>query len=228
MQRTKLQCVGFIMDGNRRWAKEQGLATIEGHRRGAVVFRDSIEWVSETGIPHVVYYAFSTENWKRGPEEVESLMELFRVWLQNFESQLTTLPVTVRFVGRRRDFSEDLQTQMDRLEEQSKQKTDTKTTVWIALSYGGRAEIINAVNEAITHGELVTEQRFERLLWTADMPDPDIIIRTGGEHRLSNFMTWKSVYSELFFIDTYWPALTKSDFTGILMQYEARERRKGV
>jgi undecaprenyl diphosphate synthase len=228
MQGTEIQCVGFIMDGNRRWSKEQNLPTPEGHQRGAEVFRESIEWVSEVAIPHAVYYAFSTENWNRSEEEVGYLMELFRIWLQNFAAQIDTLPIQVRFVGRREDFPESMQKLMEQLEGKSLSKKEIKTTTWIALSYGGRAEILAAVNEAILQGRRVTEEGFERLLWTAEMPDPDLIIRTGGEHRLSNFVTWKSVYSELFFLDKHWPALTKSDFNDILRQYEARERRKGA
>jgi undecaprenyl diphosphate synthase len=116
---------------------------------------------------------------------------------------------------------------MNELEKYSEKNENIETTVWIALSYGGRAEIIEATNRAIRNGKEVTEETFAQLLWTADMPDPDIIVRTGGEKRLSNFMTWRSVYSELLFIDTYWPALTKVEFNGILKEYESRERRGG-
>lgn len=236
MQKTEAQCIGFIMDGNRRFAKEHGLPTLAGHQKGGEVFADSIRWVCDAGIPHAVYYAFSTENWKRDDVEVGYLMELFREWLQRLEQELeeqhtkgaAKRAVMVRIVGRREDFTDDLQKQMSRCEELSFQKKGDVTTIWIALSYGGRAEIVAAVNKAIAQGEIVTEETFERLLWTADMPDPDLIVRTGGEHRLSNFMTWKSVYSELFFIDKYWPVLTKSDFDDILMQYGNRERRKGT
>lgn len=230
MNEVDIHCIGFIMDGNRRWAKERRLPTFEGHRKGGDVLASSIRFFNEAKIPHVVYYAFSTENWKRSKEEVSYLMSLFREWLVKLEKEVNQNKngqLRVRIVGRKKDFSEDIQTQMDRLEQINAQEK-VVTTVWIALSYGGRAEIVEAVNAAIVRGDAVTEESFEKLLWTADMPDPDIIVRTGGEHRLSNFMTWKSVYSELLFLDKYWPALTRDDFEGILMQYAARERRKGA
>lgn len=219
---TKLQCIGFIMDGNRRWAKAHDLPTLAGHAKGAEVFSKSIEWVCEAGIPHAVYYAFSTENWRRSEEEVGYLMNLFREWLtKNTKRQ----GVRIRVVGRRGDFAPDMQAQLQQIEQESEQLA--ATTIWVALSYGGRAEIVTAVNDAIAKGEQVTEASFEQLLSTAEMPDPDIIVRTGGEQRLSNFMTWKSVYSEFLFLEKQWPTLTKSDFDGILNHYENRDRRKG-
>ncbi len=226
-----MQCVGFIMDGNRRWAKEQGLSTLEGHQKGGEVFADSIHWVRDAGIPHAVYYAFSTENWKRTKEEVDYLMGLFGVWLERIDRQLTDdaeFPFKVRVIGRRADFTEDIKQKIEALETKSAARADAAVTVWVALSYGGRAEILTAVNEAVRRGELVDEENFSQLLWTAGMPDPDIIIRTGGEHRSSNFLPWQTVYSEYFFLDKYWPALTKADFEGILMRYATRERRKGT
>ncbi len=219
-------CLGFIMDGNRRWAKEQGLDTLEGHKRGQEVFLDFIRFIRDAEIPHAVFYAFSTENWKRSEREVGYLMELFSHHLSRLDEELEEQGVRVKIIGRRADFSPELQSQMNKLEEKSLKYTGT--TIWIALSYGGRAEIISAVNEAIANGQPVTEESFEELLWTANMPDPDLIVRTSGEQRLSNFVTWRSVYSELYFIEKHWPALTKSDFEDILTEYATRERRKGV
>lgn len=213
------------MDGNRRWATVQGLSTLEGHQKGVEVMQDSIEWVKNAGIPHAVYYAFSTENWKRSEEEVSYLMSLFG---KEMERQSQDKNIQIRIIGRRADFSANLQKQMNELEQNSEGYKDTKTTIWIALSYGGRAELVEAINKAIALKEPVSEESFEQLLWTAKMPDPDIIIRTGGEHRLSNFLTWKSVYSELHFIDKHWPALTKDDFEDILIEYDTRERRRGA
>lgn len=223
------------MDGNRRWAREQGFPTFEGHKKGGDVLTDSMKWVGDAEIPHAVYYAFSTENWNRSEEEVSYLMDLFRDWLQKIEMKLrdnntetqNEKKIKVRVVGRRKDFAKDIQDKMNELEAESLKHPEAKTTIWLALSYGGRAEIVEAVNKAVEKGELVTEETFEQLLWTGDMPDPDMIVRTGGEHRLSNFMTWKSVYSELLFLDKHWPALTKSDFDDILKEYEKRERRRG-
>jgi undecaprenyl diphosphate synthase len=220
------QCLGFIMDGNRRWAKEQNLPTLDGHQKGLDVFLDIVRFVREAHIPHAVFYAFSTENWKRSETEVTYLMGLFSSLLLKMAEDLEEEKVRVRIVGRREDFSPALQKQMEELEEKSAKYIGT--TIWVALSYGGRAEIIEATNEAVKRGEVVTEETFEKLLWTAELPDPDMIIRTSGEARLSNFLTWRSAYSELYFIDKHWPALTKADFEDILLQYEKRERRHGA
>jgi undecaprenyl diphosphate synthase len=224
-------CLGFIMDGNRRWAEEQGKQKMEGHAAGFAVFQDVVRWVRDAGIPHAVFYAFSTENWQRTVPEVEYLMQLFEhtltELLQKTEANVAGDGggVRVRIIGRRSDFSPLLQRLMNELEEKSKQYTET--TIWLALSYGGRAEIVEAVNAAVAAGTPVTEETFAELLWTAEMPDPDLIVRTSGEQRLSNFVTWRSVYSELLFLDKHWPALEKSDFDAILEEYATRERRRG-
>ncbi len=230
METTTIHSIGFIMDGNRRWAKAHGLPTLVGHKQGGEVFVKTMEWVRDAGIPHAVYYAFSTENWNRSEEEVSYLMNLFREWLIKIESKLKDddRSFRVRVIGRREDFSTEIQAQIEEIENLNSIATGAVTTIWVALSYGGRAEIVTAVNRAIEQGETVTEKTFEQLLWTAELPDPDLIVRTGGEKRLSNFLTWRSVYSELLFVDTYWPALTKDDFIGILKEYESRERRKGI
>jgi len=235
MEDKQPQCLGFIMDGNRRWATDQGLQAHEGHQKGSEVLSDSIDWVRRAHIPHAVYYAFSTENWNRSEAEVSYLMQLFSEGLrkiekridENHEEDTKDFPINIRIIGRRQDFSTELQEQMNAMEKRNAEFPDPVSTIWIALSYGGRAELIEAVNTAIKNGEAVTEESFEKLLWTADMPDPDMIVRTSGEHRLSNFMTWRSVYSELYFIDKHWPALTKDDFRDILAEYSRRNRRKG-
>jgi undecaprenyl diphosphate synthase len=219
-------CLGFIMDGNRRYAKEQNLPTLEGHQKGLDVFLDVVRFVRDEHIPHAVFYAFSTENWKRSEEEVGYLMVLFEQLLQKLSNQLSEEGVRVRIVGRRQDFSKTLQAQMDELEKKSSEYTET--TIWIALSYGGRAEIVEAVNEAVKTGVIVDEKIFESLLWTAEMPDPDMIVRTSGEQRLSNFLSWKSAYSEFYFLEKHWPALTKADLKDILIEYAKRERRQGA
>ena len=225
LKNSKPTCLGFIMDGNRRWAKEQNLPTLEGHQKGLDVFLDVVRFVRDEEIPHAVFYAFSTENWKRAEAEVSYLMSLFSSLLARMSEELTEQGVRVRIVGRREDFSAALQKQMNELEEKSSRYTTT--TVWIALSYGGRAEIVDAVNLAVKAGKEVDEASFEALLSTTNMPDPDMIVRTSGEQRLSNFLTWKSVYSELYFIDKHWPALTKADLQDILAEYAKRERRHG-
>lgn len=219
------QCIGFIMDGNRRWAKEQGLDTYAGHYRGHEVFNECVSWLVERKIPHGVFYAFSTENWNRSEHEVGYLMKLFRGLFTDMRKTIEEQHVRIRIVGCREDFAKDIQEQMTALERESMKYTDT--TIWIALSYGGRVEIIAAVNEAVRQGEAVDEQSFQSLLWSAGMPDPDIIVRTSGEQRLSGFMTWSSVYSELYFIEKHWPALAQADFDDILTEYGKRQRRRG-
>lgn len=224
---TTIKCLGFIMDGNRRWAKEQGLPTLEGHRQGLEKFFETIDWVQNVGIENVVYYAFSTENWQRSKEEVTYLMNLFREVIQRLENQLEEKQVKIKVIGRRNDFEVDIIEKINLIEQKSLKNAKAKTTIWIALSYGGRAELVEAINQAIKLGEKIDEETFSQLLWTADLPDADLIVRTSGEQRLSNFLTWRSVYSELLFLEQHWPALTKVDFENILLDYANRERRKG-
>jgi undecaprenyl diphosphate synthase len=214
------------MDGNRRWATEQNLPTLDGHQKGLEVFLDAVRFVRDEEIPHAVFYAFSTENWKRSEAEVGYLMQLFSGLLARLSVELNEKQVKVRIIGQRVDFSPTLQARMNELEEKSSAHTDT--TIWIALSYGGRAEIVAGVNRAIKNGEPVNEDAFRQLLWTADMPDPDLIIRTSGEERLSNFLLWSAAYSEFYFIKKHWPALTKADFNDMLLQYGNRKRRQGI
>lgn len=218
-------CVGFIMDGNRRWANEQQLSSLDGHVAGKDVFRETVGWVREQHIPHAVYFAFSTENWRRSEAEVESLLELFMVMLTTMLSEVHENKVRVRVIGERQSFSIELQKRIAELETVSEEYEGL--TIWIALSYGGRAEILAATNAAIAAGQAVDEATFVQYMWSADMPDPDLIIRTGGEQRLSNFLPWQSVYTELIFTDTYWPAFTKAEFMRMLHIYEQRQRRQG-
>ena len=216
------------MDGNRRWAKANHLSTIAGHQQGAEVLVNSIRFVRDRAIQHAVYYAFSTENWKRTPEEVAGLMTIFKEAIATLRATAKEeVPVRIRFIGQREDFDSELQAAMKDLEAESAEST-YRTTIWVALSYGGRAEIVAAANAAVAQGNVVTEATFATLLWTAELPDPDIIVRTSGEERLSNFLTWRSVYSELYFIEKPWPALTAEDFEDILSEYATRSRRHGA
>lgn len=213
-------CVGFIMDGNRRFAREQNLPEVAGHVAGKEKFTEVANWVVEAGIPHAVFYAFSTENWKRSPEEVEQLINLMLLDLRD------RVKAKIKIIGKVSDLPHAVQENIARHEVFSLEK-DYQTTIWIALSYGGRPEILAAVNEAVANGSPITEEEFSMLMWSNGMPDPDLIIRTGGEHRLSGFLTWQSIYSELFFCDTYWPAFSKEEFLHILKDYSKRERRIG-
>ncbi|MEZ4194974.1 MAG: polyprenyl diphosphate synthase [Candidatus Paceibacterota bacterium] len=220
-----LQCVGFIMDGNRRFAKAKGEETLAGHLAGKEKFKEVIDWVIEASIPHAVFYAFSTENWKRSADEIEYLLGLL-MNESDPDSNYINKNVRLRTIGDIDRFPKLMQARLRKSELETAGKRYV-TTVWLALSYGGRAEIVKAVNLAIKNGEPVTEKSFHQLLETREMPDPDLIIRTGGEQRLSNFLPWQSIYSELFFVDTYWPAFTKDEFQRILSEYAKRERRLG-
>lgn len=222
------QCVGFIMDGNRRWAKARGLQTLEGHAQGYETLKNIITAVHTAHIPHIVFYAFSTENWKRTEAEVGYLMSLMHRAHDEFKRLLETdgRNITLRVVGEVERLPEALQSEI--AQTSAEHDPDTELTVWIAFSYGGRAEIVQAVNRAIANGEQVTEASFQKLLWTDGMPDPDLIIRTSGEKRLSNFLLWQSAYSELFFTDTLWPDFGETEFKGILEDYRKRQRRVGA
>lgn len=226
MTDTTLHCIAFIMDGNRRWAKEQGMKAWQGHSAGAKTVKQAIRWIVELGIPHAIFYAFSTENWKRSTVETHALMELFAVYIQELTQAAEAHHFSLRFVGRRSDLPSHVHELVNKAEE--KTASYGNYTIWIALSYGGRAEIVDAVNQAVATGQSVTEEEFSQMLWTAKMPDPDLLIRTGGEVRLSNFLPWQLVYSELMFTDTYWPAFTKDEFLSMVEQYEQRERRGGA
>ena len=218
-------CVGIIMDGNRRWAKGRGLPKLEGHRAGLLgTLRNTVRHARERGIKHLIVYMFSTENWNREPAEVSYLMDLFRESIRKEMKDLGEEGVRIRFAGQRDRFSEDLQQAMDTTEKETMR--NDAITLWCCLSYGGRAEIAAAAQAAATEGA-ITEEALSRKLWTEDMPDPDIIIRTGGEQRLSNFLPWQSVYSELFFTDTLWPDFKKEEFGAILTEFTLRERRRG-
>lgn len=222
------QCVGMILDGNRRWAKARGIPKLEGHRAGYEKLKETARWAFEAGVKTLLVYAFSTENWQREADEVSYLMQLLKWALQHEVEIFMKEETRVRIIGDRARFSEDIQTLMRRVEEKTAQ--NKKGTIGILLSYGGRAEIVSAAKELARSAiapDAVTEEEFSKHLWTAGIPDPDLIIRTGGVMRLSNFLTWQSVYSELFFLETLWPDFTKEEFTSILSEYAERERRFG-
>jgi len=222
---TSVSCVGIILDGNRRWAEAHGLPKLEGHRVGLLeTLRDTVRFIRDRGIKHLAVYMFSAENWGRDKKEVEYLMDLFRESIHKEMKEFGKENVRIRFVGQRERFSEDLQRAMNDTERETKE--NKAITLWCCLSYGGRAEIVAAANAAADAGE-VTEETLAKHLWTAGMPDPDIIIRTSGEKRLSGFLTWQSVYSELFFTDTKWPDFSEKEFDSILAEFAQRERRNG-
>jgi len=220
-------CIGIIMDGNRRWAREQGLPAVLGHKHGADKLKEVLGWAKDRGIHHLIVYAFSTENWNRSQEETDYLMDTIRHFFRKQSADLQEVKQRggrLRFVGERGRFAPDIQELFTHAEEVT---ATGEYTLWVCLSYGGRAEILHAAEALQKSGELVTEASFAKHLWTHGMPDPDLIIRTSGEERLSGFLPWQSVYSELFFTKTYWPAFSEAEFDAILAEYTLRERRHG-
>lgn len=222
-------CVGLIMDGNRRWAKERGLPSAEGHRQGYQKLQEVLSWCREASVKHLVVYAFSTENWNRSEEEISFLLQFFRTMVTKEIDNFKKEKVRVKFVGQKDRFPEDIQEGIKKTEEETQ---DGAYSLYVCLSYGGRAEILSAIQKIVKEktpeeGGKITEDDVRNYLWTKDMPDPDLIIRAGGEKRLSNFLPWQSVYSELFFPETFFPAFTKAEFMSIIDEYKKRDRRKG-
>lgn len=223
---TKATSIGIIVDGNRRWAKAKGLPSIEGHRAGFENLKRLLPVAKDAGITHVYAYLFSTENWKRSTEEVSYLMDLFRSLITDFSVELRAQHIGIRFLGARDMFPQGIQ---DRMAEVERTPVENPSMiVGACLSYGGRLEIVQAARALVAEGVQVnSEEEFAQKLWSHGMPDPDLIIRTGGEKRLSNFLTWQSVYSELFFVDTMFPDFSADEFHAILKEYGERERRRG-
>lgn len=214
------------MDGNRRWAKARGLPSLEGHAAGLTKAKEIVRHAFSQGVSTVVLYAFSTENWNRGPEEVGYLMTLFSNAIAREFDELAREGIRIRFIGDLSRLPGTIRASAEKLERES--ATASGKTLGIALSYGGRAEILSAVNRLLAEGKSeIGEEDLRAVLWSADIPDPDLIIRTGGEKRLSNFLTWQSVYSELFFTDSLWPDFTKEEFDAMLAAFAQRERRRG-
>lgn len=220
-----INCIGFVMDGNRRWAREHELPTLEGHKKGFDKFNEVIRWIHDAGIKNAIFYAFSTENWNRSEQEVSYLMDLFEQSFQSIE-EAHEKKIKMRFLGQIERLPKTLQKVIAQIELETKEYTNG--TVGIAVSYGGRADIVQAANKLLERGtKNITQEEFEKELWTHDMPDPDLIVRTGDAMRLSNFLTWQSAYSELYFTKTSWPDFNKKEFDAILEEYEKRERRLG-
>ena len=218
------QHIAIIMDGNGRWATQRGKARGEGHKAGAKTLGDVLDWCGARGIRYLTVYAFSTENWKRPKEEVDGLMTLFARILKAKESRFVESEVRFRMVGRRGDLSPNLLAVIEALEAKTAR---FERQFIVAISYGGRAEIVDAANAAIRAGEPLTEETFRRFLYAPDVPDPDLVIRTSGELRTSNFLLWESAYSEYYFTDTLWPDFTEAELDRALASYAARHRRKG-
>lgn len=221
----RLSHIAFIMDGNGRWAKKRGMPREYGHKVGAKVFKEIIRYCGDIGIKYVTVYAFSTENWKRSEREVSAIMKLLGEYIKEAEESSDGGELRVRFLGDLSRLPEELGKEALRLE---KITENCPKTVNIALNYGGRAEIVEAVNKLIKRGiDTITEDNLGSALYTAGMPDPDLIVRTGGEYRLSNFLMWQSAYSELYFTNTLWPDMKTTDIDEAVTEFYRRTRRYG-
>ena len=221
--------LAVIMDGNGRWAERRHLPRLMGHRAGADALDRCMHLCKAAGIRYLTVYAFSTENWKRSEDEVSGLMNLLSSFIKSKEKTLVAEGVRFRVIGRRSDLSEKLQREIAALEDRTK---GGDFTLVVALSYGGRDEIVRAAakfaDEAKRRGDGASpETVFASCLDTAGMPDPDLIIRTSGEQRISNFLLWQAAYAEFYFTDTLWPDFGKAEFDKALESYSKRERRMG-
>jgi len=225
--------IAIIMDGNGRWAKARGLPRIAGHQRGADSVRTAIESAIKYGVRYLTLYSFSSENWKRPADEVSDLMGLLRRYLRSEIAELHKNGVRLRVIGERSDLSANI---VELIEECEKRTAgNTRLDLIIALSYGGRTEIANAakkVAEKAVDSELsldqIDENLLESYLETSGIPDPDLLIRTSGEKRISNFLLWQLAYAEFIFLDTLWPDFTEEDFASAISEYGSRERRFGA
>ena len=223
--------IGIIMDGNGRWAQNRGLPRAVGHKEGAEVFNRITKYCKKIGIKYVTYYAFSTENWKRPADEVNALMKLFEQYLGTAE-QYAKDNVRLIFIGDKSRFPEKLRLKMEELEKKS-ENFDAMTVI-MAMNYGGRDDIVRAavraaalVRDRSITPEQIDESLISSLIYTGGIPDPDMIIRPGGEKRLSNFLTWQSAYSELYFTDVLWPDFTAKELDTALEEFAHRGRRFG-
>ena len=214
------------MDGNRRWARAHGKLPMEGHAAGYDKLKHMLRWAEEADISYVILYAFSSENWNRTPEEVSYLMKLLIRACRDEVEEFKKENARIRVIGERNRLSEDVREAIEYAEEETKHCTGA--TLVLAVSYGGREELVEAARKLADYPpEEITKETLTASLWTAGMPDPDLIIRTSGEKRLSGFLLWQAAYSELFFTETLWPDFSKEEFLEILKTYADRERRFG-
>ncbi|HYZ20094.1 MAG TPA: polyprenyl diphosphate synthase [Gaiellaceae bacterium] len=220
--------VAIIMDGNGRWATGRGLPVEAGHREGTRALRRTVEAALDLGIESLTVYAFSTENWLRPPAEVDSLMDIFRETIDRELPDLAKQGVRTRFIGRRNRASDELQDRMAALELETADRT--RLELWIAFDYGGRAELADAARRLVAANigpEEIDEDVLAVYLYAPDMLDPDLLIRTSGELRVSNFLLWQIAYSELVFVDTLWPDFGEDDLRRAVAEYAVRKRRFG-
>lgn len=229
---NKLQHIAIIMDGNGRWAKKRGLPRSVGHKKGAEVVKKITRAAGELGVKYLTLYAFSTENWQRDPEEVATLMGLLRDYLKSDLKEIQENGVRIIFIGERQMLDADIVEQMAKIEAETVH--NDKMTLCIAISYGARQEIVNAARKIAVlarRGDILPEdvdiKMFSDMLYTKDVPDPDLVIRTSGEQRISNYLLWQIAYAEFFFTPTLWPDFGKEELERIINDFNTRERRYG-
>lgn len=225
--------IAIIMDGNRRWAKKQGKPASFGHKVGAKTLENIVRYANKIGLEYITVYAFSTENWKRAEEEVKALMTLLQNYLDDYAKRANTENIRVKILGDITALSEGMQKSIRNCMERT--KNNTGVTFNIALNYGGRDELIKGIKniaQEVKNGKLdiddITEQTISDSLYTKGQPDPDLLIRTSGELRLSNFLTWQLVYSEFLFIDKNWPDFNEDDLNQAIIEYQKRTRKFGA
>ena len=225
--------VAIIMDGNGRWAMARDLPRSAGHKRGAESVRKSVKGAILNGVSYLTLFGFSSENWKRPPDEIRDLMGLLRLYLKSEIKDLHKEGVRLLIIGDRVNLDKDIIEIIQSSEEMT--KNNTRLTLIIALSYGGRAEILHAakqIGKDIVQGDLqisdIDEDTLSERLFTKDIPDPDLLIRTSGEQRLSNFLLWQCAYTEFIFVDTLWPDFAEADFESAIKVFQNRERRYGT
>ena len=225
MEEKKLEHIAFIMDGNGRWAKARGQVREYGHKFGMQALERVLSACRARGIGTVTVYAFSTENWKRPRREVETIVRLLGTYVDKSMKELEENRLRYRFIGDLSVFSEKLRSKMELLEVRSAGYTDMLN---IAVNYGGRAELAHAFEKLAAAGKThITEEDISDALYTSGSPDPDLMVRTGGEYRLSNFLTWQTVYSELYFTDVFWPDFDEEELDRAIQSYKGRSRRFG-
>lgn len=225
--------VAIIMDGNGRWARQHTLSRLEGHKRGSDTARNIVTAAARLGVSYLTLYAFSSENWRRDSQEVSGLMALLKHYLENDAEDLHKEGVRLKVIGERDLLPNTILDLIEHVEELT--KANKAITLQMAISYGSRAEIVHAakalaekVRDRRLDPEAITEQIFEQHLYTAGVPDPDLLIRTSGEQRISNYLLWQLAYTELIFVDKFWPDFTQEDFMEALLTYQNRERRFGT
>ena len=221
----RLQHIAFIMDGNGRWAERRGMPRRFGHRYGAEAFKKVVKYCGEIGVKYVTVYAFSTENWSRPDKEVQSIMKLLDAYLCECEKSAKAYDIKLRFIG---DLSKLEPSLCEKARSLEVQTCNNSLTLCIAINYGGKDEIANAFNKLISKGKTsISPNDITEELYTAGIPDPDLIVRTAGEMRLSNFLMWQSAYSEFYFTDTLWPDMTSKDIDKAVEEFYTRQRRYG-